>query len=179
MAWRCWGDCAFANTKPGVGFRPKTRNRAFVAWFRACHVRWQCGEIMGDGGCQWMAWRHWGYCAFTNVKLGVGFRPKTQNRAFVAWFQACRVRRQCGAIMKDGGCQWMAWRHWGDCTFANSKPGLGFRPKTRNRAFVAWFWACCVKWWCGAMTGDGRCRWMAWRHQGGCVFTNAKPGGGV
>ena len=179
MAWRCRGGCAFANARPGVGFRPKTRNRAFVARFRACHVERRCGAMTGDGRCGWMAWRRQGGCAFANAKPGVGFRPKTRNRVFVARFRPCRAKRRCGAMMGDGGCGWMAWRCRGGCTFANAKPGVGFRPKTRNRAFVARFWACRAKQRCGAMMGDGGCGWMAWRCQGGCAFANAKPGGGV
>ena len=88
--------------------------------------------MMGGCGCGWMAWRCWGGCAFANARPGLEFRPENQNRAFIAQFWACRVKRWCGAIMGDGGCQWMAWRRWGDCAFANAKPGLGFRPKTRN-----------------------------------------------
>ena len=33
--------------------------------------------------------------------------------------------------------------------------GAGFGPKNRNRAFVARFRACCMKWPCRAMTGGG------------------------
>ena len=156
---------------------PKTRNQAFITWFQRCGIKWRNETMIGGCGCGWMTWRCRGGCAFTNARPGLEFRPENQNRAFIAQFLACHVKRWCGTIMGDGGCQWMAWRRWGDCTFANAKPGKGFRPKTRNRAFVAHFWACCVKWRCEAMTGDSRCRRMAWRCLGGCAFANAKPGG--
>jgi hypothetical protein len=158
------GDCAFANAKPGVGFRPKTRNQVFVARFRACRVKQWCGAMMGDSGCGWMAWRRQGGCAFANAKPGVGFRPKTRNRVFVARFRACRVKWQCGAMMEDGGCGWIAWRRQGGCEFANAKPGVGFRPKTRNRVFVAQFRARCMKQRCRAVLGSGGCRLVTRRR---------------
>jgi hypothetical protein len=148
-----------------------------MARFRPCGMKWWGGTMMGGCGCGWMAWRWRGGCAFANARPGVGFRPKNQNRAFVARFRACRVKRRCGAIMGDGGCGWMAWRLWGGCAFANAKPGVEFRPKTQNRALVARFRACRVKRRRGAMMGDGGCGWMAWRRRGSCAFANARGWG--
>jgi hypothetical protein len=56
--------------------------------------------------------------------------------------------------------------------------GAGFGLKTRNRAFVARFWGCHVKWRHGVMVGGGGCKLVTWRRQGCCAFTNARPGGG-
>ena len=44
----------------------------------------------------------------------MGFRPQTQNRAFVARFWACRVKRHCKAILGGGGCG-LVTRRWCVC----------------------------------------------------------------
>ena len=56
--------------------------------------------------------------------------------------------------------------------------GRGLSQKPKNRAFVAQFRARHVKWRCGVMLGGGGCALIMWRRQGGCAFTNARPGGG-
>jgi len=71
-----------------AGFVPKPQNRAFIAQFRPCGIKWRRGMMMGGCGCGWMAWRGWGDCAFANARPGLGFRPKNQNRVFVARFRA-------------------------------------------------------------------------------------------
>jgi hypothetical protein len=48
--------------------------------------------------------------AFTNAKLGVGFRPKTQNRAFVARFWARCMKQRCRAVLGGGGCRLVTQR---------------------------------------------------------------------
>jgi hypothetical protein len=66
---------------------------------------------------------------------GLGFRPKTRNRVFVAQFWACRVKRQCRTMLGRGGCGLMRWRWWGSCIFSNTRPGDGIwakNPKTER-----------------------------------------------
>jgi hypothetical protein len=54
---------------------------------------------------------------------GVGFRPKPRNRASVARFWTCRVKRRCGVTLGSGGCGLTTSRQRGGCAFANARPG--------------------------------------------------------
>jgi hypothetical protein len=39
-----------------------------------------------------------------------GFGPKNQNRAFMARFQVCHVKRQCKVMTGGGGWGLISWR---------------------------------------------------------------------
>jgi len=115
-------------------------------------------------------------CAPTRGQ-GARFGPKTRNRAFFARFRVRRVKRRCGVMLVGGEvARIRQWWWWGDA-FANCEAEEGFGSKTRNQAFVARFQACRVKRPCGVMLVGGGCRLVRWWQQGGCAFTNARPGG--
>jgi hypothetical protein len=57
--------------------------------------------------------------------------------------------------------------------------GQGLSHKPENQAFVAQFWACLVKWWCGVTLGGGGCALMTRRRRWGCAFANVRAGGGI
>jgi hypothetical protein len=60
----------------GAGFGPKTRIRTFVAQLRACHAKWRWEAVLGGGGCDRMAQRWRGGCAFANARSGGGLWAK-------------------------------------------------------------------------------------------------------
>ena len=61
---------------------PKTRNRAFVARFRVCRVKWSCRVVTGGSGCGLVS-RRWrvGH-AFANARPGGGFWAKNPKPSF-------------------------------------------------------------------------------------------------
>ena len=68
---------------------------------------------------------------------GPGFGPKTQNRAIVARFRACRVKRRWGVVVGGGGCGPKARKWRGGCVSANARGrDLGQNPKLSCRGSV-------------------------------------------
>jgi hypothetical protein len=57
--------------------------------------------------------------------LGAASGPKIRNRAFVARFPGCRMRRHRGVMVGGGGCELVTWRWQGWSVFANA-PGGGW-----------------------------------------------------
>ena len=110
-----------------------------------------------DGGRWWgslykaMVVVGWCVCKLRD-RGGVG--PKTRNRGFVTWFRGRHVKQRCGMMLGGGGCGSMTWRWWGGAVCAPTRgQGARFRPKTRNRAFVAQFRVRRVKRQCGGDAG--------------------------
>jgi hypothetical protein len=75
---------------------------------RACSVSGVPCEMPVWGNAE--RWRAWvnemeaaGGLRVRQCEVGGGFVPKTRNQAVVAWFRACRVKRQCQAMRGDGG----------------------------------------------------------------------------
>jgi hypothetical protein len=57
---------------------------------------------------------------------GARFRPKTQNQAIMAQFQARCMEQQCRVVPGGGGCRLILWG-WRVCI---CKCEVGFGPKT-------------------------------------------------
>jgi len=108
-------------------------------------------------------WRAWADKTTTGVGAarsptrggGVGFGPKPRNRAVMARFQACRVKRRYGAMQRGGGHGLIRQRQGWGLRVRQCEAGGGFGPKTRNRAVVARFWACRLKRRYGMMARGG------------------------
>jgi len=81
----------------------QTQNRAFVARFWVCHMKWSCRVVTGGSGCGLVSQRWRVGHAFANARPGSGFGPKTRNQAIVARFRACLVKRRCGGVVGGGG----------------------------------------------------------------------------
>jgi hypothetical protein len=64
-----------------MAFGPKTRNRAFIARFRACCIKQRCGVMLGGGGvARIRQWWWWGG-AFANCEAeeSLGQKPETER----------------------------------------------------------------------------------------------------
>jgi len=70
MAQRRRGGWAFANARLGGGVWAKNPNRALATRLPVCRAKWRCAVVLGGGGCNRMAQRRRGGCAFTNVRSG-------------------------------------------------------------------------------------------------------------
>jgi len=121
---------------------------------------------------------------------GVGLRVRQHEAGSGVWAKTpkpscdgsvlgvpCKWRY--GAMQRGGGHGLIRHGRGGGCAFANARQGVGFGPKTRNRAVVARFWACRVKWRYGAMQRGGGHGLIRQRQGWGLRVRQCEAGGGL
>ena len=136
----CGGLCGRSTAQAGgrcLGLT--TRNRAAVTRFRVFHVKKRWWQVAGGSGV--VRTRRRQPRAFTNAKRGRGLGPKTQNRAAVARFRICHVKRRWRKVVGGGGVARTMQSRSRACAFANTRGGSGLGAKNLKPSAMARFWA--------------------------------------
>jgi hypothetical protein len=95
------GVVGLRNTRRGGGLGAETRNRAVMARFRACCVKWQWGTVLGGGAVARTRW--WWWCLWvreTRDEEGLGCRNPKPSRYGSVWGALC------GTTMGDVAWWW-------------------------------------------------------------------------